>query len=67
MAKKGKVCVFNVDSMEETNSIIACGAGAISKRVFYIDNRIERLANPKFLTDYNQRIDEIIEKKFNFF
>lgn len=66
-AKKGKVCVFNVDSMEETNSIIACGAGAISKRVFYIDNRIERLANPKFLTDYNQRIDEIIEKKFNFF
>lgn len=65
--KKGKACTFNIDSMEETNSIIACGAGAISKRVFYDDNRIERLANPKFLTDYNDRIDEIIKKKYDFF
>ena len=27
------LCIFNVDSMEETSSIIAVGAGAISKRV----------------------------------
>lgn len=65
--KKGKACTFNIDSMEETNSIIACGAGAISKRIFYDDNRIERLANPKFLSDYNNRIDEIINKKYEFF
>lgn len=66
-SKKGKICTFNIDSMEETCSIIACGAGAISKRVFQLENRIERLANPKFLSDYNERINEIIEKKYNFF
>ena len=65
--KKGKVCTFNIDSMEETLSIIACGAGAISKRIFNLENRIERLANPKFLKDYNERIEEIIQKKLNFF
>ena len=66
-SKKGKVCTFNIDSMEETLSIIACGAGAISKRIFNLENRVERFANPKFLKDYNERIEEIIDKKFNFF
>ena len=49
--------------MEETNTIIACGAGAITKRVFNLDNRIERQANCKFASDYISRIDEIIQDK----
>ena len=65
--KKGKICIFNVDSMEETCNIIACGASAISKRVFQLENRIERQANPKFLSDYIQRIDEMIENKYRLF
>jgi len=62
-----KFCIFNIDSMEETASILACGANAISKRVYSIENRIERQANVKFATDYIQRIDELIEKKTELF
>ena len=53
--------------MEETNTVIGIGAGAISKRVFNIENRIERLPNVKFIGDYISRIDEMIEKKKKFF
>lgn len=61
------VCVFNIDSMEDTSSVIGIGAGAISKRVFNLENRIERQPNCKFITDYIDRIDEMIEKKVAFF
>ena len=64
---KEKVCLFNVDSMEECLSILACGANAISKRVYNIDNRIERFANVKDVREYISRIDEMIEKKINLF
>ena len=62
-----KVCIFNVDSMEDVSSVIAVGAGAISKRVFNLENRIEREPNCKFINDYIDRIDEMIEKKIKFF
>lgn len=61
------VCQFNVDSMEETSSIIAVGANAITKRVFSIENRIEREPNVKFLQDYIARVDEMIERKQKLF
>ena len=61
------VCIFNIDSMEETNSIIAVGAGAMSKRVFNNEKRIERQDNVKFIEDYIARIDEMIERKKKFF
>lgn len=60
-------CMFNIESMEETNTVIGLGAGAISKRVFNLENRIERLPNVKFIEDYITRIDEMIEKKKNFY
>ena len=61
------VCIFNIDSMEDTSSVVAVGAGAISKRVFNLENRIERQPNCKFIEDYISRIDEMIEKKIKFF
>ncbi len=61
------VCIFNVDSMEDTSSVVAIGAGAISKRVFNLENRIERQPNCKFIEDYISRIDEMIERKIKFF
>ncbi len=66
-AQKGKVCIFNVDSMEETCSVLACGANAVSKRVFSLENRIERCDNVKFLNDYMSRLDEMIERKEKLF
>lgn len=64
---RDKVCVFNIDSMEEFASIIACGANAISKRYYSLNNRIERFANLKNIDEYINRIDEMIEKKNNLF
>ncbi len=62
-----KVCLFNVDSMEETLSILACGANGISKRIYNYENKIERFANVKDIREYISRIDEMIEKKNNLF
>lgn len=61
------LCQFNIDSMEETASIIAVGANAITKRVFSIENRIEREPNVKFIKDYIERVDEMIERKIKLF
>lgn len=60
-------CMFNIESMEETNTIIGIGANAISKRVFNLENRIERQANVKFIEDYINRIDEMLERKREFY
>ena len=48
--------------MEEKQTIVACGAGSISKRV-YPDGRIERSENVKDVAQYIERIDEMIERK----
>lgn len=70
-AKKGKECVYNIDIMEETRTIHASGAGAISKRVEMPtgvqEARIERLSEIKEIKGYNERIDELLEKKIGFF
>ena len=64
---RDKVSIFNIDSMEEFASVIACGANAISKRYYTLTNRIERFANLKNIQEYISRIDEMIEKKNNLF
>ena len=61
------ICMFNIESMEETNTIIGVGAGAISKRVFNLERKLERLPNVKFIEDYIARHDEMLEKKREFF
>lgn len=66
-AKGNSYSKFNIDSMEENATIIACGANAISKRVYSADNRIERQANLKDIKEYVNRVDEMIEKKKKFF
>ena len=61
-AKEGKLGLYNVLIMEEKQSIVACGAGSVSKRV-YPDGRIERSENVKDVALYIQKIDEMIERK----
>lgn len=48
--------------MEEVQTILALGAGSISKRV-YPDGRIERSENMKDVALYIERIDEMIGRK----
>lgn len=61
------ICMFNIESMEDIVTVIGIGAGAMSKRVFNLENRIEREPNCKFIEDYIARIDEICEKKKKFY
>lgn len=49
---KGYACKYNVDYMEETNTVLSAGAGAMTKRVYPKENRLERKANGKGLHDY---------------
>lgn len=48
-------------------SVLALGAGAVSKRVFDGQGRIERCANSKSIYDYIQRIEEMIKRKQQLF
>ena len=63
-ARAGAACLYNVDIMEETTSILACGAGAISKRVFPDrELRIERAPNVTNVAVYCERYSEMLERK----
>ena len=55
----GKPSVYNIDIMEETTSILALGAGAITKWVYDGGRRIERAANPKDMATYLTKVDEM--------
>ncbi len=66
-ALKGKECVYNVDVMEETTDNLACGAGAISKKVDFINETIERIPEPKDVKTYIEKVDSIIEEKEKLF
>jgi coproporphyrinogen dehydrogenase HemZ len=59
---KNKECLYNIQIMEERQSIFACGAGAATKFIFP-HNRIERAFNVKSVEEYMLRIDEMIERK----
>lgn len=56
-------CIYNILMMEEKETIMAAGMGAVSKVFFPEENRIERVPNFKDLKEYNERIDELIFNK----
>ena len=61
-AEEGKFGIYNILIMEEKQTIVALGAGSITKRV-YEDGRIERCDNVKDVSLYIEKIDEMIERK----
>lgn len=65
-AKEGKECIYNMAIMEEKETIIALGAGGVSKFFYPKENRLERVPNVKNLPSYIDRIDEMIERKVKF-
>lgn len=62
-AKVGHECIYNMQMMGEKQTIIAMGAGAVSKIVFSDEDRLERVANVKNLQQYIERVDEMVERK----
>lgn len=61
-ARPGKEGIYNILIMEEKQSIVALGAGAVTKRV-QMDGVIERASNVKDIEQYLTRVDEMIERK----
>ena len=57
------VSVYNIRIMEEAQSILAMGAGGISKVYFPEENRLERVANVSNYEIYIDRIEEMTQRK----
>lgn len=62
-ALKGKEGIYNIQMIEERQTIIAVGADAVSKVVFLDEDRIERAANVKDVREYINRVKEMVDKK----
>ena len=61
-AASGKEGLYNILIMEEVQSILALGAGASTKLVEK-DGLIERIENVKDISNYIDRIEEMIRRK----
>lgn len=62
-ALPGKECLYNVDTMEDTVSILAMGAGAISKRVTPGRVMVYRAPNVKDVGHYMARVGDMLQRK----
>ena len=62
-AKPGYENLYNVFIMDETHTILACGAGAVSKVRDPYSNRLERIFNFKYPYEYRDRFGEMLERK----
>ena len=65
-AVEGKEGIYNILIMEEKQTIVALGAGSITK-VVLPDGRIERCDNVKDVALYIEKIDEMIDRKKSLF
>ncbi len=65
-AVEGKAGIYNILIMEEVQTIVALGAGSITKRVFP-DGRIERCDNVKDVALYIEKLPEMLQRKRELF
>ena len=64
-SKKGFECIYNMQIIEEKQTIIAFGADAVTKVVINSENRIERQHNIKDLKLYIENTDAMVSKKLD--
>ena len=62
-ARPDRICLYNIDNMEETTSVLALGAGGISKCVMRQQEKILRAPNIANIELYIQRVDEMVARK----
>jgi oxygen-independent coproporphyrinogen-3 oxidase len=66
-AREGKAGIYNILINEEVQSIVALGAGTVTKRVYHQGGRIERCDNVKDVKLYMENIQEMIDRKKKLF
>ena len=59
----GHECLYNVYMMEELHTVLAVGAGAVTRLKTPGRNYIERIFNFKYPYEYNSRFDELLRRK----
>lgn len=62
-AKTGFEGLYNVYIMDETHTILACGASAVTKLKSPTDGQIERIFNFKYPYEYMAQFDEMLRRK----
>lgn len=62
-AKPGTESLYNIYIMDEIQTILACGAGGVTKLVGLGKNPIERIFNYKYHFEYIDRFEEILNRK----
>ncbi len=62
-AKPGSVCRYNIYTMDESGTVIACGAGGVTKLKDPWSDSLERVFNFKYPFEYISRHGEILERK----
>jgi oxygen-independent coproporphyrinogen-3 oxidase len=61
--KDGYDCLYNVYMMDETHTVFAAGAGAVTKLKNQKTSHIDRIYNFKYPYEYIDRFDEVLNKK----
>ena len=62
-SKKGYEGLYNVYIMDETHTVLACGASGVTKLRESGSSRIERIYNYKYPYEYIDRFEEILDRK----
>lgn len=62
-SKRGMECLYNVYVMDETHTILGCGAGAVTKLKSPQKDYLERIFNFKYPYEYNSRFQEMLGRK----
>ena len=62
-AKPGFVCAYNIFTMDETETVLACGAGGVSKLKDPYSEDLTRIFNFKYSYEYISRYGEILKRK----
>ncbi|MCH5304653.1 MAG: coproporphyrinogen dehydrogenase HemZ, partial [Ruminococcus sp.] len=62
-SKKGFESFYNIYVMDETHTILGCGAGAVTKLKNPYINHLERIFNFKYPYEYISRYDEQLKRK----
>ena len=65
--REGRHSIYNIRIMEEKQTIIALGAGGIGKVYYPGEDRLERIANVSNYKIYNERFDEMLERKKRYY
>lgn len=60
---EGMECAYNIFMMEESQTILSCGAGAVTKLKSPDGKSLERIFNYKYPYEYIDRFEELIKRK----